>query len=558
MTRQSILFLFAALGTVSWAGEAKGQSCAAAPFSVGYRVATFGSLKAGIWFPTSGVEQPFPYISGLSGSVALNGAPLGCARFPLVVFSHAYGGCGTQSVFFTEELARRGYIVAAPDHRDALCSVDGTSSQTLAPTQESFLDPSSWTDATYADRKELTIDSILKDATLGSSVDSSRIAVAGHSLGGYTAFGIAGGWSTWKDSRVRAALLFSPYILPFQSHNTVSQVAIPVMYQSAQFHIGITPFPLGGHGACAASQPPKFLAELMGGTHFDWTVLVCGSQPTIAACLHSAANAQTIDNYGFAFLDHALKAADAPILFSNGPGVADYQRTTLLTSVSAASLTPGAAPQSIVTGFGEGLASSQAVPNGSALPASLAGVSVMVTDSKATSRPASLFFLSPSQVNILIPDGTATGAATIDVHSGNAIIASGTAAITAVAPALFSADATGSGIAAAESVSANPDGTQQVNLIFDPPTLSPVPISLDKPVYLVLYGTGLRGHQSPVEVSIGGMPVPVTGLAPQSQFAGLDQLNVGPLPTALGGSGTKTISVTVDGHAANSVSVVFR
>jgi len=38
---------------------------------------------------------------------------------PLVLFSHGLGGCALQTIFFTEELARHGYVVAAPDHADA-------------------------------------------------------------------------------------------------------------------------------------------------------------------------------------------------------------------------------------------------------------------------------------------------------------------------------------------------------------------------------------------------------------------------------------------------------
>ncbi|MCU1259222.1 MAG: repeat containing protein [Bryobacterales bacterium] len=553
-------FIALALFIAAIPGIAAAQSCPAT-VAVGYRVATYGSLKVGLWYPTSGKETSYPYFSNLSGSAAYMGPPLNCGRVPLVVFSHAFGGCGTQIPFFTEELARHGYVVAAPDHRDALCSVDGSGTQTLAQTQESFLDPASWTDATYADRKddvELTIASVLKDAVLAPLIDSSKIALTGHSLGGYTVFGIAGGWASWKDPRIAATLLFSPYILPFQSKNTVAQVSVPVMYQGAQFDIGITPFLLGKNGAFAVSRPPKFLTELMGGTHFDWSVLVCGSQPTVAACLQNSQNAQVINAYGFAFLDHMLKSAPTPLLFSRGAGVADYERTTLLTPVIAASYSPGAAPEAIESAFGDGLADKQEAASGTSLPTSLSGISVTVTDSQFVTRPASLFFVSPGQINIMVPKGTAVGSAAINVLSGDQTISTGTASVAPVAPALFSADATGKGVAAAQSVRLNPDGSQRIDLVYDPATLSPVPINLGGgPVYLVLYGTGMRNHQSSPEVVIGGQTVPVAGLGAQSQFAGLDQLNVGPLPGTLAGRGNVQVSLTIDGQTSNRVNVVF-
>src|SRR5271170_4777599 len=43
------------------------------------------------------------------------------AGFPVVVFSHGFGGCNTQSVFLMEALANAGYLVVAPNHADARC-----------------------------------------------------------------------------------------------------------------------------------------------------------------------------------------------------------------------------------------------------------------------------------------------------------------------------------------------------------------------------------------------------------------------------------------------------
>ena len=76
-------------------------------------------------------------------------------------------------------------------------------------------------------------------------------------------------------------------------------------------------------------------------------------------------------------------------------------------------------------------------------------------------------------------------------------------------------------------------------------------------VYLSLYGTGFRGFSalSAVTATIGGVSVPVTGASAQSQFAGLDQVNVGPLPRALAGKGLASVALQVDGRTANAVTV---
>ena len=44
-------------------------------------------------------------------------------KFPVVLFSHGLGGFRAQSVFLCEHLAKRGYIVVAPDHRGS-CAYD--------------------------------------------------------------------------------------------------------------------------------------------------------------------------------------------------------------------------------------------------------------------------------------------------------------------------------------------------------------------------------------------------------------------------------------------------
>src|SRR5437773_2068602 len=46
-------------------------------------------------------------------------APAG--GFPVILFSHGFGGCNTQSTFLMEALAHAGYLVLAPNHQDARC-----------------------------------------------------------------------------------------------------------------------------------------------------------------------------------------------------------------------------------------------------------------------------------------------------------------------------------------------------------------------------------------------------------------------------------------------------
>src|SRR5262245_6953359 len=58
-------------------------------------------------------------IAGLSVAVWRPPAPRGAV--PLILFSHGFGGCATQSTFLTGALADAGYLIIAPNHADARC-----------------------------------------------------------------------------------------------------------------------------------------------------------------------------------------------------------------------------------------------------------------------------------------------------------------------------------------------------------------------------------------------------------------------------------------------------
>src|SRR5262249_42191223 len=136
------------------------------------------------------------------------------AHVPLIIFSHGFGGCARQSTFLTKALADDGYLVVAPNHADARCGELRADLRPEAP----FRDGNAWSDATYRARHddiENLLAFLLGHEPYADQIDRGRIAIAGHSLGGYTALGMAGAWPSWKDVRVKAVLALSPYAKPF-------------------------------------------------------------------------------------------------------------------------------------------------------------------------------------------------------------------------------------------------------------------------------------------------------------------------------------------------------
>ena len=226
---------------------------------------------------------------------------------------------------------------------------------------------------------------------------------------------------------------------------------------------------------------------------------------------------------------------------------------------SAAANSSAVAPNSIASIFGSNLASQTQQASTQPLPLTLGGIAVMVRDAAGTLRTAPLYFVSPGQINILVPDGTSPGTATVTIVNG-ATTSVSAATIQSVAPTIFSMNGNGTGVAAATAVrvqAPNPQLQSPVPVFqCDSSGCVPVPIDLglDTPVFLTLYGTGIRNRSSlsNVSVTINGISVPVLYAGPQLQFDGLDQVNVG-LTLNLRGAGVANVIVTVDGQMSNTV-----
>jgi predicted dienelactone hydrolase len=242
-------------------------------------------------------------------------AALAGERQPVLLFSHGFRGCASQSRFLMEAFARAGYIVFAPNHHDASCARAARRDETGA----SFRTPDAWTDAVFRDRADdlrRLRDAIAADARFASRADLSRIGLVGHSLGGYTVLGMAGAWPAWKLDGVRAVLALSPYSQPFVVQHTLGGLSVPVMYQGGTRDVGITPAIHKTSGAYEQSPAPKYFVDFEGASHFAWTNL-------------GAVARQSIVDYSVAFVDRYVKGAPpAAILTEKRAGVAVLRYAT--------------------------------------------------------------------------------------------------------------------------------------------------------------------------------------------------------------------------------------
>ncbi len=272
-------------------------------------------------------------------------------------------------------------------------------------------------------------------------------------------------------------------------------------------------------------------------------------------------------------LKHARVLVLALILVASA---AAAQNPEISAVTNGASFAVGAvAPEMIVSIFGTELANRTASATVTPLPTSLGGSTFTLTDSTGTGQDMPLFFVSDKQVNAVIPAGTALGDATITVTTAEGGMATAAVEVgpgdgtprqasdlplqvASLAPGLFSADATGEGVAAALVLRVKADGSRTIEPVFDE-YLQALPIDLGDTdeIYLELFGTGIRGYSSAVQVKMRGEDVPLYGAQAQGEFVGLDQVNAGPLPRTLAGRGEVPIELTADGLPANAVTVVL-
>ena len=239
----------------------------------------------------------------------------------------------------------------------------------------------------------------------------------------------------------------------------------------------------------------------------------------------------------------------------DGADIGAFERTSPVV-VSAASFKRGTqAQESIVAMFGEFLTNNIAVGATVPLPTTLDNTSLAVLDAQNQSREAPLFFVSPGQVNFLIPAGTAVGEASIFVRRSGVTIASTKVTIAAVEPSLFTANASGTGIPAAVLYRVR-NGNVTTESVATPIDFGPSGDAL----VLVLYGGGIRKRSGlpAVAMKIGDVAVGADYAGEAPGFIGLDQVNTVALPRSLAGKGLVNLELTVDGKPANVVQLNFK
>lgn len=343
------VFLTAFLLTIAGVLPVPARADSSSPqFHVGYQVMDIPFpqgdrekiLTVAVWYPTAQQPGSFTYGGSTRGNVTLNAKPLPSERpYPLLVFSHGFGGGGIGSVFFTEALAASGWIVAAPDHHDSQSAVRIRGGQTPFDRRVFLNDAKAITRSGPEDRSkylyrlreiQAVIDYLTTSDPYRGLVDAGRLAVGGHSLGGFTALGVCGAIAGKHDPRIKAVLLFSTgaggYLYtPEELH----RVKIPLMLfmgerEKRQKRGGSTMVEIA-ESIYREAAGQKYFLEVKGANHFSFNNRF-NDNPAYRWLSGNEEQFDVIRRYSIAFLEqHAAGRPGAdPILDQKDPLLVRY------------------------------------------------------------------------------------------------------------------------------------------------------------------------------------------------------------------------------------------
>ena len=209
-----------------------------------------------IQYPTLAAVVPTsigPYVFD-----ATTDAPIAPGRFPVCVVSHGGGGSHLLYRSIAGHLAAHGFIVVSPEHAG-----DNRNDRSLSNTDAAAI--------ARPGQTSRALDAVLEDAFFNAAADADRIAMLGHSMGGYTALALVGGhpWSrsgaalpVVADARIRAAVLLAPATDWFMAPGALDDVHVPLLALAGE-HDPITP----------AESIRKVLSHLPASTPLEFSVV---------------------------------------------------------------------------------------------------------------------------------------------------------------------------------------------------------------------------------------------------------------------------------------------
>ncbi len=332
-------------------------------YKVGYlvdkssRPSRSGTVLA-VWYPASadGSIAKSEYVLGenrVETELALSGKAA-AGKFPLVLYAHGAAGCGLSSFFLCEALARKGYVVIAPDFSDPCYAsrIDRAVKTGKEETREiwafihKLVDEGLFEEAgqgrkQYAYRPKQLLYALkradkmnrCRQSLLYRHVDLKKIGVVGHSFGAWTGLLVSGAEPRFfRRGRVDAVVSLSgpvnERVFTVASKNDLALLGCPVMYQYGDSE-KLFKDRQDRKLLYLPSNEPKAIACIKGANHFTFS---CGSGKEFGIAgdyLAKSPARAAITRLTIAFLDRYLKATASddskPLKLDGGEAVSSLE-----------------------------------------------------------------------------------------------------------------------------------------------------------------------------------------------------------------------------------------
>jgi hypothetical protein len=247
--------------------------------------------------------------------------PTGTDRYPVVLFSHGYGGFRAQNSNQAIELASHGFIVAAVEHTyGAVVTVfpDGRVAYHNPDTLPDSLGEAESLQATrqlgnqWAEDLSFTLDTLeeldqgMNGNRFTGRLDLGHVAAMGHSTGGGAAIEFCR-----RDSRCQAVLGMDPYMKPVSEITLDGGMSKPGLYLFSESWTTSSNLELFDR-FFAHSQGETWRGRIAGTAHYDFSDLPLLSPLAPAIGLKGPISGprvvQIINTVSLTFFDHVLRS----------------------------------------------------------------------------------------------------------------------------------------------------------------------------------------------------------------------------------------------------------
>lgn len=207
-------------------------------------------------------------------------APLETGTFPVLVYSHDWGGVRTNTLNQIEHLVSNGYIVIAPDHTYGSVATVFDDGDVAEFDPNGLPDPVTVSDDEYDEAATAVVATFAADivtilteleegesgafSEIAAATDLNRIGVYGHGAGGGAAIKVC-----LESEQCSAVLAMDPWVEPLTQRDLQQEMVRPALYMRSEDWVGTANDALLS-GIAARGEAVTYTVGIEGAWHNDF------------------------------------------------------------------------------------------------------------------------------------------------------------------------------------------------------------------------------------------------------------------------------------------------